>query len=132
MTHAQNRSGIVPAILAGVAGIFGLATLVAASGVLFGPDAARARAGDIVPFVVWFNLFAGVAYLVAAAGLWLARRWAVPLAWAITAATAAVAVAFGWQVWQGVAFEPRTVGALALRTLVWLVISAIASVRARQ
>ena len=77
-----------------VAVIFGLLTIKEGGAVLFGDEAARAAAGNYVPFVLWFNFVAGFAYVVAGAGLWLQQRWAVWLAVAIAAATALTFAAF--------------------------------------
>ncbi|HHL21090.1 MAG TPA: hypothetical protein ENJ52_06125 [Aliiroseovarius sp.] len=113
------------------AGIFGALTIFSGGSVLFGPDPARAMAGSIVPFVVWFNFLAGFAYVTAAWGIWTGRGWAGLLARVIATATALVALAFAVQVLRGVAFEPRTVGALALRFAIWAGI-AVALARAGQ
>ena len=56
---------------------------------------ARAAAGDYVPFVLWFNFLAGFAYIVAGAGLFLWRQWAVKLSLFIALATLLVFAAFG-------------------------------------
>ena len=69
---------------------------------------------------------AGFAYVVAGAGLWLRQRWAVWLAVSIAAATALTFAAFGMHVYSGGAYEQRTVIAMSLRTLVWVMIVAIA------
>jgi hypothetical protein len=106
-----------------LAGAFGIATLVSGGRVLFGPDEARAAAGHVVPFVLWFNFLAGFAYLAAAAGLLRARRWAALLSLGIAAATALVFLAFGAHVLRGGAFEPRTVAAMTLRTATWAAIA---------
>lgn len=105
---------------------FGLLTIQEGGFVLFVDGPARAAAGDYVPFVLWFNFLAGFAYLVAGIGLWLRRRWALWLAIVIAAATALTFAAFGLHVYFGGAFEPRTVIAMSLRTLVWTAIAAIA------
>ena len=105
---------------------FGLLTIKEGGTILFGGEAARATAGNYVPFVLWFNFVAGFAYVVAGAGLWMQQRWAVWLAVAITAATAFTFAAFGMHIYSGGAYEQRTVVAMCLRTLVWLVIAAIA------
>jgi hypothetical protein len=112
-------------LAAAVAVVFGVATIASGSRVLFGGAAAREAAGAVVPFVLWFNAFAGFAYVIAGVGLWTRRRWAVGLAAAIAAATAAVFAAFGLHVLAGGTYEARTVGAMALRTLVWLAIAAV-------
>ncbi len=109
-------------VLAAIGILFGLATLRAGGGVLFGDDAARIAAGDYVVFVVWFNFLAGFAYIIAGTGLAFRQPWAVRMAWFIVLATLVVFVAFGMHVVAGGAFEPRTVGAMTLRSTVWLAI----------
>lgn len=105
--------------------LFGLLTIISGSSVLFNAPA-RQAAGNYVEFVVWFNFLAGFAYVIAGIGLWRFRRWAVWLAGVIAGATLLVFVAFGLYVLTGAAYEIRTVGAMALRTMVWLIISAVA------
>jgi hypothetical protein len=109
--------------VAALAGLFGLATIVSGGRVLFGPDSARAAAGHYVPFVVWFNFLAGFAYVAAATGIALARRGSVWLSTGIAVATALVLLAFGGHVLAGGAFEPRTAGAMVLRTGAWAAIA---------
>jgi hypothetical protein len=105
---------------------FGAATVLSGGRVLFGPDSARTAAGQVVPFVLWFNFLAGFAYLVAGLGLARARPWAPPLSLAIAAATALVFLALGVHILRGGGFEPRTVAAMTLRTAVWSTIAAVA------
>lgn len=109
-----------------VAIIFGLLTLKEGGTILFGGEAARAAAGNYVPFVLWFNFLAGFAYVAAGIGLWLRQRWAARLSLAIAVATAAIFLAFGMHVLSGGAFEPRTVVAMTLRTLIWSAIAFVA------
>jgi hypothetical protein len=107
-----------------VAVLFGIATVASGGNVLFGGGASAA--GDYVPFVVWFNFAAGFFYVAAGYGLWRRRRWAAWLALALAVLTALAFAAFGWHVLGGGAFEARTVAAMALRTLVWIAIAALA------
>ena len=72
------------------------------------------------------NFVAGFAYVTCGLGLWQRRRWAVPLAVFIAAATGLVFAAFGVHAWIGGAYETRTVGAMTLRTLLWAGIAATA------
>lgn len=109
-----------------VAVAFGLLTLKEGGTVLFGGPQARAAAGQVVPFVLWFNFLAGFAYVAAGVGLWMQRRWALWLAVAIVASTGLVFAAFGVYVLGGGARETRTVVAMTLRTLVWVALAAIA------
>ncbi|MBN9462132.1 MAG: hypothetical protein J0H00_13030 [Burkholderiales bacterium] len=113
-------------VVAVLAIVFGVATIRAGGSVLFGSEEARRAAGAYVGFVVWFNFLAGFAYVAAGIGLWLRRRWGFVLAAALAIATLVVFAAFGLHVASGGAWEPRTVGALTLRTVVWAVIAAIA------
>lgn len=103
-----------------VAGLFGVLTIKSGGEVLLVDGAGRAAAGSYVPFVVWFNVLAGFAYVAAAVGLALWRPWVEPLAVTIAALTILVFVAFGIHVLLGGAYETRTVGAMSLRSLAWL------------
>ncbi|WP_208986931.1 hypothetical protein [Pseudovibrio sp. Ad13] len=80
-------------------------------------------AGDYMPVVLWFNFLAGFLYIGAAIGIWLQRNWALRLSAFIVVATSLIALGFGFLVFQGVAYEMRTVGALAVRIGVWTVIT---------
>lgn len=105
---------------------FGLLTIKEGGMVVFGNDAARAAAGNYVPFVVWFNFVAGFAYVTAGVGLWLQQRWALWLAATIAVATALTFAALGLHIYSGEAYEQRTVFAMSLRTVVWVVIASVA------
>ena len=122
-TRAPGR--ILPTAAA-VAVLFGLLTIASGGNALFGGAAAREAAGAYVPFVLWFNFLAGFAYVAAGAGLWLGRRWATILALAIAGATLLVFAAFGIHVLNGGPYEIRTVGAMTLRTVVWMAIGWLA------
>jgi hypothetical protein len=121
--RGANRSGWRLASAAAAA-VFGVATLVSGGRVLFGAGATGA--GAYVPFVVTFNFAAGFAYVAAAAGLALGRRWSAGLAAAIAGATVLVFAAFGVHVAMGGAYEPRTVAAMALRSVFWVALAAFA------
>lgn len=125
MKNQQQRGPLIRAISLVAVG-FGLLTIKEGGMTLIGNEAARAAAGNYVPFVLWFNFVAGFAYVVAGIGLWLQQRWAVWLAVAIAAATALVFAAFGVHVAIGGLYEKRTVIAMSMRTLVWATIAAIA------
>lgn len=108
---------------AAAAAVFGVATVLSGGRVLFGSGTG---AGAYVPFVVAFNFTAGFAYVAAAVGLAAGRRWSAPLAAAIAVATVLVFAAFGVHVATGGAYEPRTVGAMALRSAFWLALAVLA------
>jgi hypothetical protein len=105
---------------------FGLLTVGASGGVLFGGHAPRAATGEAVGFVVWFNFVAGFAYMAAGFGLYRWRPWTAGLSALIAAATALVFAALGLHIFLGGAFEMRTVGAMIFRTVTWVVIALIA------
>lgn len=112
------------ATVAAVAAVaFGVATIFAGGKTLFGGTAEREAAGAIVPFVLWFNFTAGFAYVVAGFGIFLWRRWAAILSAAIAIATLAIFVALGLHIAWGGGFEWRTIGAMTLRSVVWLAIA---------
>ncbi len=110
---------------------FGLLTIYSGGQVIFGGTAARKAAGNYMLFVVWFNFIAGFAYVAAAIGLLTAQRWAPRLALIIALATALVFFAFGSLILTGFPFELRTVGAMALRTAVWVGIAWLARCQKR-
>jgi len=106
-----------------VAVLFGLMTIKEGGAVLLGNEAAVTAAGNYVPFVLWFNFLSGFAYIAAGVGLWLQQRWAVWLALAIAVAILLTFSAFGMHINAGGAYEQRTVVAMAMRTVVWVVIA---------
>ena len=109
------RTSLTLRIAGGVAIALGVLTIISGGRTLLG----SADMGAVVPFVLWFNTLAGLAYFIAGLGLWQGRRWAWPLSFAIFAATLLVFAAFGLHVARGGAFEMRTVFAMALRGAVW-------------
>jgi hypothetical protein len=121
----SRGEGLVKSV-AVVAVLFGALTVVSGGLALFGGEAARRVAGAIVHSVLWFNFAAGFAYIACGLGLWRRRRWSVHLAVLIAVTTALMFAAFGAHVWTGGAYESRTVGAMALRTLLWIGIAWIA------
>ena len=112
-------------ILSVIAVVFGLLTLKEGGSVIFDIGSARQAAGNFVPFVVWFNFLSGFFYIAAGIGLWLQRRWAVTLSIALVISISITYIVFGIHVLNGGPYEMRTVYAMALRTLVWGVISMV-------
>lgn len=116
----RTRSLTVAAI---VAIAFGLLTIVSGARALFG----GADMGAVVPFVLWFNFLAGFAYVAAGLGLWYQTGWATGLTIAIALGTAAVFATFLWHISTGAAYEARTMGAMGLRLVVWVMIAVVAA-----
>ena len=113
-------------VVTAIAVLFGLLTIKSGGSVLFIDGQDRQAAGDYVPFVVWFNFLAGFLYIIAGAGLWMQKRWAVWLSICIALATVIVFAVFGIVVINGESYEVRTVVAMSLRTVVWIFISMFA------
>jgi len=124
---ARRDRWLVAAAL--VAIVFGVATIRAGGRVLLGVPDAVAAAGNYVPFVLWFTFLAGFFYVIAGVGFWLRRRWSLVLAAAIAVATVVVFVAFAVHVAGGGAWEPRTMAAMLLRSVVWIVLAFVAARR---
>jgi hypothetical protein len=122
---ASGSPPVLARVIAVVAAVFGLLTVYSGGEVIL-VESAREAAGAYVPFVVWFNTLAGFAYIAAGIGLWRLRPWAVWLAAAIALATLVVFAALGLHIAMGGAYEMRTVGAMVLRSVVWLAIAAAA------
>lgn len=126
MAQEKWHGAALRRVIAAVAIGFGVLTIKEGGAVLFGDAAARVAAGNYVPFVLWFNFLAGFVYVVCGAGLWAQRRWAAWLAVGIALATLLMFGAFGLHVYAGGAYEPRTVAAMSLRSLVWVGIATLA------
>ncbi|MDP1831578.1 MAG: hypothetical protein Q8K67_05935 [Geothrix sp.] len=126
MNTSKHPRGFRVWAMALVAVGFGLLSIKEGGAILFGGEATRTAAGNYVPFVLWFNFWAGFAYVAAGIGLWLQQRWAVWLAAAIAGTTALTFAALGVHIYAGGAYLPRTVAAMSLRTLVWVSLTALA------
>ncbi len=113
-------------MLALIAIAFGIVTVGVGGKTLFGGAQEKDVADDIVPFVLWFNFIAGFAYIIAGLGLYLQKRWAAQLSAVIAFATIGIFVAFGIYIFLDGGFEVRTVGAMTIRSAVWVVIAASA------
>lgn len=127
MATLKQPSTLLSRAISLVATLFGLMTIKEGGTVLFGNEAAHIAAGNYVPFVLWFNFVSGFAYVIAGIGLWRQQHWAAWLAVAIATAIVLAFAAFGMYINSGGAYEQRTVIAMSLRTLVWVVIAAMAA-----
>ena len=124
--NVHNSRNWPTIVASGVAVVFGILTVLSGGKILFGDAAAQAAAGNVVPFVLWFNFLSGFVYVLAGVGIAMNRRWAVTLSIVLAATIAVVFALFGLRVYQGAAYEMRTVGAMSLRLFVWVVIAAVA------
>lgn len=106
--------------------LFGVVTIMSGGRALFGSTEVRAALGHTVAFVLWFNFLAGFLYVLAGAGLMWGKRWAAGLSLLLAISTLAVFAAFGVHVVGGGAYETRTLGAMTLRSLFWIVTALVA------
>ena len=116
------KTNLTLRIAGGVAAVFGVLSVFSGGRTLLG----SADMGAVVPFVLWFNTLAGLAYIVAGLALWRSWRWGFPLSISIFALTLLVFAGLGLHVANGGAFEMRTVFAMALRSAVWGGIAVVA------
>lgn len=110
-------------ITAGIAVVFGALTVFSGASALFGSPDAQASVGNAVPFVLWFNFLSGFVYVIAGIAIAFGKPWAGKLATILALAILAAFALFGWHVWQGGAYEARTVGAMTLRAAAWILIA---------
>lgn len=103
-----------------IAFAFGALTIKSGGAVIFFDGPARVAAGNYLNFVVWFNFIAGFFYILAGLGFLLQKDWTAKLAITIAAATLLIFAAFGVHILMGGAFETRTVGAMTIRSVIWI------------
>lgn len=99
---------------------FGIVTLKEGGSVLFFDSVAKAEAGNYVPFVLWFNFFAGFVYIVTGAAIAKGSFWALRLSLAIAGLSLLVLIALGVHIFGGGLYEKRTLIAMTLRTAIWV------------
>ena len=126
MTSMKSDKSIGIWIVTVIAVVFGLLTIKSGGSVLFVDGIAREDAGNYVPFVLWFNFLAGFAYLLAGVGLFMQKHWAVWISIFIVVATLVVFAILGLHILKGGMYEVRTVAAMSLRTVVWVLIAMFA------
>ena len=118
MAEKIKSKGIL--LLAVFVTIFGVLTLKSGGDVLFFSEEARLAAGNFVPFVLWSNFIAGFFYILTGIGIFTGKKWSINLAVALAVFTAGLFLAFGLHIFSGGLYETRTVGAMVLRTSVWI------------
>ena len=121
----SNKRPMVITVFAILAVAFGALTLFSGGRNLF-DEAVIAEAGNTIGFVLWFNFLAGFAYIAAGYLLWTWKLCGVRLSAVIAGATLLAFLAMGIYVIQfdGL-YNAKTVGAMTIRSTVWLVIAVI-------
>jgi hypothetical protein len=112
-------------VLSIVAILFGIATINEGGTVLFTQEG-KIEAGNFVPFVLWFNFVAGFLYILTGIMLFKLKTGSRLFSIAIAIATIFVFIIFGAHIFNGGAYELRTVVAMTLRSGLWIAISVLA------
>lgn len=118
----KPKRPLLISLLSIVATLFGIATIKEGGTVLF-TEAGNQGAGNFVPFVLWFNFFAGFAYILAGIMLFRLKSCSRKLSSVIAIATIIVFMIFGVHILNGGAYELRTVIAMTLRSGIWIAIA---------
>jgi len=126
MNQISVSRPIVLWVLAAVAIVFGVLTIKSAYLVLFTTGTFHQQAGNYLPLVVWFNGIAGFLYVIAGLGLFKQKIWAVRVSIFLAISTLTVFALFGMHVSNGGLYEHRTVGAMSIRSALWIVIALVA------
>lgn len=116
-------------IVAIVGCVFGLASIRSGGSVLFIDGPFRESVGIFIPFVVWFNFLFGFVYFAAGVGLWVQRRWAVWISLLVVIATLIVFTILVIYIVNGGTYEHRTIYAMILRFVVWVLITIVGYIR---
>ena len=126
MTFIKSNKSIGIWLITITAVVFGLLTIKSGGSVLFVDGIARENAGNYIPFVLWFNFIAGFAYILAGAGIFMQKHWAVWVSILIVVATIVVFALLGLHILNEGLYQARTVAAMILRIVVWALIAMFA------
>ena len=126
MKTTENKRSPGIWIVSFVAIAFGLLTLKEGGLTLFGPPQYAEAAGNYVPFVLWFNFIAGFFYILAGVCIFRQRQAGAILSMLIASLTVIVFGAFAVHIALDGAYEQRTLIAMSVRSLVWIVIAIFA------
>ena len=116
----------LPYLLASILAAFGLLTLFLSTSVIFDLFGVRAKDGNYVLFIVWANFVSSLLYLFAVYGFIESKKWTAPL---LGISGIVLLLALGGlfiHINAGGIYETKTIGAMAFRTTVSLVFSALA------
>lgn len=105
-------------------GVFGLMSVLAGARVLAGIDAPDYV---VVRWLVAYNVTAGLAAVVAAAGLWTGRGWGIVAARLVAAAHTSVLLVLVAMRLTDIAVATESLAAMAFRVGLWLAIALGAS-----
>lgn len=116
----------LPYLLASILAAFGLLTLFLSTSVIFDLFGVRAKEGNYVLFVVWANFISSLIYLFAAYGFIKNTKWTAILLGISAIVLLLAFVGLFIHINAGGIYETKTIGAMAFRTTVTFVFSALA------
>ena len=116
----------LPYLFASVLAAFGLLTLFLSSSVIFDLFGVRAQEGNYVLFIVWANFLSSLFYLSAAYGFIESKKWTASLLGISAIVLLLAFVGLFIHIKAGGIYETKTIGAMAFRTTVTFVFSALA------
>lgn len=122
LKESKSKRPFLISLLSILATLFGIASIKEGGTVLF-TEAGKQGAGNYVPFVLWFNFFAGFAYILAGIMLFRLKSCSRHLSAVIAIATTIVFILFGVHILNGGAYELRTIVAMTLRSGIWVTIA---------
>lgn len=119
----NNLKKYIPALIIGA---FGALTVFLSGSVIFDLFGIRAKEGNYVPFIVWTNFFASLAYLAAAYGFITQQKWTFKLLLTVVVVLLAAFIGLQMHISGGGIYEEKTVKAMMFRMTVTAVMTAIA------
>ncbi len=118
----KSQRPLIITVFSVIAILFGMATIKEGGTALF-TEAGQREAGNYVPFVLWFNFIAGFAYILAGVMLFRLKSCSRKLSTVIAISTSLVFLFLGVHIFNGGAYELRTVIAMTLRSSLWIAIA---------
>lgn len=101
--------------------VFGLLTLFMSSSVIFDLFGIRAKEGNYVLFIVWANFICGWLFIFAAYGCFKSYKWATSILIFSEILIVLSFIGLFIHIKTGGIYETKTIGAMALRTILNLV-----------
>lgn len=102
--------------------LFSFATVFSGGKALFS-EAGRTAAGEIVPYVLWYNFIAGFFYFVAGVAILKQHSCAKKVSSVLALTSSVVLIFLGVHILSGKAYETRTLVAMMFRSVFWVVVA---------
>jgi hypothetical protein len=102
--------------------VIGIATFSIGFDLLFIQGTFTKMINDYLHFVVWFNFFSGIVYLIAGYGIWHLKPWAVYLSLLIVVFSLIVLTALSVHMFTDGQFRGWQIAEMGLKVLIWSLI----------